>query len=209
MFARAHSELRGTSIFAAQTIEARCRGVRQARVELHFGGFTALKPRGSERGGPRGQFEVVLIGGKLGAAACVGHSIFELRRKDPETPPQRIRFEEKAERIIGMVLLHSPGRFRCAFEVKGIDFVKNGMSFGRREAPGTSRVQGNAQQEQTKNAGPAARRKEAHQIPSRQVTQGQALRCTSLSRSRRVANRNGFWRKAELGGSCVSGNPSA
>src|SRR6266851_6930213 len=43
----------------------------------------------------------------------------------------------------------------------------------------------------------------------KEIVQVQALRRTSLSCSRRVANRNGFCRKTELAGSSASENPSA
>src|SRR5262249_42040871 len=48
MFARAHSKACSTAIFAAQSIEARCRGIDHACIKVHFRGFTALELRRSK-----------------------------------------------------------------------------------------------------------------------------------------------------------------
>src|SRR5256884_1833188 len=64
MIASADAKAGGVAVFSAQGIEARGRGIRHARVELHLRGFLLLELGGSKRGGGGRQFEVMLVGWK-------------------------------------------------------------------------------------------------------------------------------------------------
>ena len=93
MIASADAEAGGIAVLSAQGIEARGRGIGHARVELHFRRFLPLEIGGSKRGGGGRQFEVMLVVRKFRAAAGVAHSVFELRGRAPEAPPERVRFQ--------------------------------------------------------------------------------------------------------------------
>ena len=93
MIASADAKASSVAVFSAQGIEARGRGIRHTRVELHLRGFRLLDLSGSKRGGGGRQFEVMLVGRKFRAAAGIAHSVFELRGRAPEAPPERVRFQ--------------------------------------------------------------------------------------------------------------------
>src|SRR5216684_6807360 len=111
--------------------------------------------------------------------------------------------------MIGLFLLHVPCSFCGSIKVKGINLVEDGRSLGRQAEFGDARGDGERRQEkEASECDAASYLKYSHgPRPKKKFLQLQALRRTSLSCSRRLANRNGLCRKTELGGSSAGGCP--
>jgi hypothetical protein len=127
-FARADTGACGVAVFSAQGIDARDERVAHSGVELHLGGVVLRYLGLGERGGFRGEFEIVLIGGELGAVARVGHAVFKFGGGAPDLPPEGFAFQEIAERMGGLLLLQVAGTLDGGGEIAGIDLIEDGGS---------------------------------------------------------------------------------
>jgi len=190
VFASAHSGARRAAILAAQCVKPRRGCFSHAGIELHFGGFPALRLRFCQRQGPGSQLKIAPVRFELGAAPGVAHSILEIGGSTPDPPPQCFRFQQISQRVIGQFLLHALRGFHCALEVEGIDFAEDGGCLRRQSDIGSVRGAGKRrQEEQASQASAASYRRCIHRPPSeKEIVQVQALRRTSLSCSSRVAS---------------------
>ena len=125
-FARADTGAGGVAVFSAQGIDACDERVAHSSVELHLGGVVKRDLRFGERTGFRGQLEIVLIGGELGAVARVGHAVFEFGGGAPDPPPEGFALQEIAERVGGLLLLQVAGTLDGGGEIAGIDLIEDG-----------------------------------------------------------------------------------
>ncbi len=125
-FAGADTGAGGVAVFTAQGIDACDERVAHACIELHLGGVLLRDLGLGERGGFRGEVEIVLVGGKLGAVARVGHAVFEFGGGAPDPPPEGFAFQEIAERVGGSLLLQVAGALDGGGEIAGIDLIEDG-----------------------------------------------------------------------------------
>src|SRR5258708_38597821 len=132
MFASAHAGPRGIAIFSTQTVDTRSHCVAHPRVELHFRGFLLLELDLGEPGNFGREIKKMLVGGELGSAASVGHSPLKVCRSAPNPPPKRFCFEEVAQWMLRLFLLHAARIVDRGLRVAGINFFNNGVRRWRR-----------------------------------------------------------------------------
>lgn len=77
-----------------------------------------------------GEVEVVIVGGKFGTAASVGHAVFVFGGGAPDFPAEGFVLEEVADGVVGAILLEFVGGVDGGGEVAGIDLVENGLGGG-------------------------------------------------------------------------------
>ncbi len=133
-FASADSVAGGRFGFAAQSVETGVERVAHAGVEMHVGGGGGVAGSGDVMFGELDDFgceiEVVIVGGEFGAAAGVGHVVFEFGGGAPDFPGEGFGFEEVADGVVGAILLELAGGGDRGGEVAGIELGEDGLGRG-------------------------------------------------------------------------------
>lgn len=133
-FASADAVACGEFCFAAQAVEAGVESVAHAGVKVHIGGRGGITGCRDVMLGELddfgGEIEVVIVGGEFGAAAGVGHVVFEFGGGAPDFPGEGFVFEEIANGVVGAVLLELAGGGEGGGDVAGIELGEGGLRGG-------------------------------------------------------------------------------